>query len=145
MGVVATIAEGNVCPRGGVAHGVFHCTNGLEIVRGHVALEDNRQTQKKSKHQAHGEILDAKPSRQVGRYVSAHCRPRCIATQPVSLMHINKLAVERYSIYSMRRWLLVLVLAAPLPLRSWAGDAMATREMTGAAEPVIVTDLINPQ
>ncbi len=43
----------------------------------------------------------------------------------------------------MRRWLLVLLVAL-LPLRLWAGDAMATGMVTGAMEPVTEDRLVVP-
>lgn len=58
-------------------------------------------------------------------------------------MHINKPAADRSSIGTMRRWLLVLLVAL-LPLRSGAGDAMATGMATDAMKPTVAGHMLNP-
>gem|GEM_PF-860260 len=141
--VVATIAGGNVGLRHAMVHVVTHGAGWLETVRGHAALEDNRQTQQKSEHQTHGGILDARHNRHAGHHLTVHGHHHCKATPPVGLMHINKPAADRSSIGTMRRWLLVLLVAL-LPLRSGAGDAMGTGMATDAMKPAVAGHLIIP-
>lgn len=58
--VAATIVGRSAGLRHGMVHAVLHGAGWLETVRGHVALEDNRPTQQKNKHQTHGRILNAR-------------------------------------------------------------------------------------